>query len=171
MRTLATDGLAVSLHRVVEMADDAFELRNVPVLGNTLVATRPIAAGELLFRESAHLIASSLKQLSPELQATYQQGAEELGLHLDDLLIAHAAARSPEAVRACALAEFCSIEACGPEHPCVECARVTTRWCAANDPEWARLGMEPADCERLLVAFALNAFGCGRHADSISGPA
>ena len=169
MPILTTDGLAVSLHRVVEMADDAFELRNVPMLGNTLVAKRPIAPGELLFRESAHLVASSLRQLPPALQVAYQQGAKDLGLHLDDLLIAHAAARCPEAVRACALAEFCSIEVCEPDHPAIGCARATTRWCAENDPEWARLGMETADCERLLVAFALNAFGCARRAGFDSG--
>eukprot|EP00966_Prymnesium_polylepis_P199613 4626173-Prymnesium_polylepis.1 len=99
------------------MADGAFELRCEPGLGNTLVATRAIAPGELLFRERPHLIATSLERLPVPVRAKYQQGAKDLGLHLDDLLIAHAAARCPAVVRTTALAEFCSIEACGAEHP------------------------------------------------------
>lgn len=134
-----------------------FELRTVPPLGRTLIALRTIRAGELVLRETALLIASPLHRLPRPLRRKYIDGAAALGLHLDDLLIVHAAARASADVRAIALAEFCSIDACGEEHAIVASARLTASWCRENDPECAGIPLE--DLERLLCAFTLNGFG------------
>ncbi|KAL1521413.1 hypothetical protein AB1Y20_021077 [Prymnesium parvum] len=157
---MAEDELPAELLLHVQgLRAEALALREVPTLGSTLVARRPLPAGALLFREAPLLSASPLRAIAPPLRATYQQGAAQLGLHLDDLLVAHAAARAAASVRAAALAAFCSVEACGASHPLARSAALTAEWCVAHDAEWARVGMAREQLERLLVACALNAFG------------
>ena len=146
---------------------DALALRNIIGLGETYVANRPIAAGELLLREAPTLIASPLQTLDQETRATYEAGASELMLELDDLLIVHAFARAGAATRTAALAHCCGAEVCPEDHELIVSAKATAIWCKANDAECAALAL--GDLEQVVMIFALNAFG--RLADGLTNGA
>ena len=136
----------------------SLKVEHLAGLGNTFVATEDIAAGALILREKPLLVASPLADVEPELQDVYCEGAEELSMELDDLLIAHAFARSSEAVRERATTECCGQEACySKDHHIITSASATASWCRANDPACAALPV--AELERVLCVFACNAFG------------
>ena len=143
----------------LDIPEDApYELRTLTGLGETLVATRPIAMGELVLSAEPLIIAT--EPLPPELQDTFEDSDEDgdLDFVLADVSVAHAFARASADERAHILQVCCGAEACSePGHQIVTSARSAAVWCARHDAACASLTI--AELERALVIFELNGFG------------
>lgn len=135
----------------------AFELRTLPGLGETLVATRQIESGELILSEEPIVIATQTHELPPALLEAYHdtEGSDFL---VADVCVAHAFARAQNGSRLKMLRGCCGAEGCSDaDHQIIRSARSAARWCAEHDEACAAIPTE--DLERALVIFEVNGFG------------
>ena len=89
--------------------------------------------------EAPLLIASGMRSLPKEMRRRYQKAVAEGTYNLDDLLILHAFARAPAAVRRRVLNGFCAEECCEAHHPILRCGARVSAFVREHDPECAAL--------------------------------
>ena len=137
-----------------DYVSDATDMRQIPGLGRTLVATRPIAAGTVLLSEFPLLM--SVRELPRDtLQAVLD--AETSAPHADTVKNAHAFLRAPEATQELFLRECCGEEGFeDAEHSFIIEMREGANWCVRHDPACA--GVAEARLARALCIFAQNSF-------------
>ena len=118
-----------------DYVSDATDMRQIPGLGRTLVATRPIAAGTVLLSEFPLLM--SVRELPRDtLQAVLD--ADTSAPHADTVKNAHAFLRAPEATQELFLRECCGEEGFeDSEHSFIIEMREGANWCVRHDPACA----------------------------------
>lgn len=133
------EGGRIDFAEIDRLFGDRARLIMHPELGRTLEARRTIAPGELILREAPLLIASGMRSLPKEMRRRYQKAVAEGTYNLDDLLILHAFARAPAAVRRRVLYGFCAEECCEADHPILRCGARVSAFVREHDPECAAL--------------------------------